>query len=88
MTVRLTLPPEAPQWAKEMAREIETGLVAGQMARAPLRLLTCSAHDLPDAARHAFSVIYVADAAAGPVPCFSDGADWRRLTDRAVVTPE
>lgn len=32
------------------------------------------------------AMIYVEDEAGGPVPAFSDGVDWRRITDRAVVS--
>lgn len=31
-------------------------------------------------------LIYVTDAAGGAVVCFSDGSDWRQVTDRAVVS--
>ena len=41
---------------------------------------------LPDAtATGAGSLIYVIDEIGGPVMVFSDGANWRRMTDRAVV---
>lgn len=31
-------------------------------------------------------MIYVSDESGGAVPAFSDGTDWRRVTDRAVVS--
>lgn len=31
-------------------------------------------------------LIYVTDEAGGPVPAYSDGTNWRRVTDRAVVS--
>lgn len=31
-------------------------------------------------------LVYVTDEAGGAVPAFSDGAAWRRVTDRAVVS--
>jgi hypothetical protein len=31
-------------------------------------------------------MIYVTDDSGGAVPAFSDGTDWRRVTDRAVVS--
>jgi len=34
----------------------------------------------------AASIIYVTDEAGGAVLCFADGANWRRCTDRAVVS--
>ena len=30
-------------------------------------------------------LIFVSDETGGSVPAFSDGTDWRRITDRAVV---
>lgn len=32
------------------------------------------------------SIIYVSNESGGPVLAFSDGTDWRRVTDRAVVS--
>lgn len=31
-------------------------------------------------------MIFVSDESGGAVPAFSDGTDWRRVTDRAVVS--
>jgi len=31
-------------------------------------------------------LIYVSDESGGPVPAFSDGTNWRRVTDRAIVS--
>ena len=31
-------------------------------------------------------LIYVSDEAGGAVPAFNDGTNWRRVTDRAVVS--
>jgi hypothetical protein len=38
------------------------------------------------AARGAGAMIYVSDEAGGAVPAFSDAANWRRCTDRAVIS--
>lgn len=32
------------------------------------------------------AMIYVSDEAGGGVPAFSDGTNWRRVTDRAIIT--
>jgi hypothetical protein len=32
------------------------------------------------------SLIFVYNEAGGPVPAFSDGTNWRRVTDRAIVS--
>lgn len=42
---------------------------------------------LPDpVAMGAGTMVYVSDASGGSVMAFSDGTDWRRMTDRAVVS--
>lgn len=41
---------------------------------------------LPSAATFARGLIYVSDETGGAVPAFSDGTNWRRVTDRAVVS--
>jgi hypothetical protein len=42
---------------------------------------------VPDAAQSgAGALIYVTDETGGAVPAFSDGSDWRRVTDRTVVS--
>ncbi|MGI9411129.1 MAG: hypothetical protein ACR2OV_13715, partial [Hyphomicrobiaceae bacterium] len=52
----------------------------------PPRLPSYSAASLPSAATFgAGSIIFVGDERGGPVPAFSDGSNWRRLTDRAIV---
>ncbi len=32
------------------------------------------------------SIIYITDETGGSIPAFSDGTDWRRVTDRAIVS--
>lgn len=59
----------------------------GQAVRIPIYAKA----DLPDAAINFqadtfSSLIYVSDDVGGAVPAFTDGADWRRVTDRAVVS--
>jgi hypothetical protein len=41
---------------------------------------------LPSAATWVRGLIYVTDEAGGAVPAFSDGTNWRRVTDRAIVS--
>lgn len=43
--------------------------------------------DLPAASDvGAAKIVYVTDEAGGAVPAFSDGQDWRRMTDRQIVS--
>lgn len=41
---------------------------------------------LPDATTNTRRIIYVSNEAGGAQPAFSDGASWRRFTDRAIVS--
>jgi hypothetical protein len=41
---------------------------------------------VPDASENAEALIYVSDETDGAVPAFSDGTDWRRVTDRNVIS--
>lgn len=52
----------------------------------PVRVGSYTVAALPAASAGAGQIIYVSDATGGAVLAFSDGANWRRSTDRAVVT--
>jgi hypothetical protein len=41
---------------------------------------------LPSAPDNPRMMIYVSDETGGAVPAFSDGTNWRRVTDRAIVS--
>lgn len=51
----------------------------------PVRVGTFAKAALPAAAAGAGQIVFVSDEAGGAVLAFSDGAAWRRVTDRAVV---
>jgi hypothetical protein len=51
----------------------------------PIRIGSYTVANLPSASPAA-QIAYVSDEAGGAVLAFSDGADWRRATDRAVVS--
>jgi hypothetical protein len=40
---------------------------------------------LPTASSYTGGMVYVTDDAGGAVPAFSDGTNWRRVTDRAII---
>jgi hypothetical protein len=42
--------------------------------------------DLPAPAKVRYGMIFVLDEVGGAVPAFSDGTNWRRVTDRAIVS--
>lgn len=75
---------EAPAWAHELARRVE--LEIQEQGQQPVALPSYNLADLPDSGRFRNRWIYVADEGGGAVPAFSDGAAWRRCTDRAVVS--
>lgn len=41
---------------------------------------------LPDATTRTGMMIFVSNESGGAVPAFSDGTNWRRVTDRAIVS--
>lgn len=41
---------------------------------------------VPSAASNPRKIIYVSNESGGAVPAFSDGTNWRRVTDRAVIS--
>ena len=49
------------------------------------QLLSFTVATLP-VATAAARMIYVSDEAGGAVPAFSDGTNWRRVTDRVIVS--
>ena len=52
----------------------------------PLLLKSFAVADLPDAALWEGAIIYVPDETGGSIIAFSGGTDWRRSTDRAIVS--
>ena len=41
---------------------------------------------VPAAASWTGGMLYVSDESGGAVPAFSDGTNWRRVTDRAIIS--
>lgn len=54
--------------------------------QSPIPLKSYLVVDLPDAAIWEGAVLYVSDETGGAVIAFSDGTNWRRVTDRAIVS--
>ena len=54
--------------------------------RGPIVLKTYLVAALPTAADFTQGLIYVSDETGGAIPAFSDGTNWRRFSDRAVVS--
>ena len=81
---QLLLPGEAPNWASALVGNI-MDWVQNQL-RGPQNLTGYVKAKLPDATKNNRSMIYVDDDTGGAVPAFSDGTNWRRVTDRNVIS--
>lgn len=51
---------------------------------APLQPFTVAT--APDPTRFRYAMVMVTDEVGGAVPAFSDGTNWRRVTDRAIIS--
>lgn len=51
-----------------------------------IKLASFTVATVPSAANNARVMIYVSNETGGAVPAFSDGTNWRRVTDRAVIS--
>lgn len=87
-----TAPADAPPFAVAIVRDLVAWVRA--IARRPAHLPSYAVASLPSAAdiystapgTACSAMIFVRDEAGGAVPAFSDGVNWRRVTDRAVVS--
>jgi len=50
------------------------------------RLDSFTVATLPDAGAYEGAMVYCSDETGGSVPVFSDGTNWRRVTDRAIAS--
>jgi hypothetical protein len=81
----VTIPKDAPGWAQQLADDVTRELRV--RARGfPVVLAPFPKSDLPLASRWVDSWIVVTDDVGGRVPAFSDGVNWRRCTDRNVIS--
>ncbi len=62
----------------------KAGSVIDDARITPLR--TALKASLPSAATYVRGLIYVSDETGGATPAFSDGTNWRRVADRAIVS--
>ena len=75
---------EAPGWAVKLTQDLTQWVES--LRRGPQTLTVYGKTALPDAAKWRGGQIQVSDDAGGEVPAFSDGVNWRRVTDRNVVS--
>lgn len=83
-TAQVKIPGDAPNWASNLAANIVD--FVRNMLRGPFVLTSYTVAKLPDATRYAAALIYVSNETGGAVPAFSDGTNWRRVTDRNIVS--
>ena len=80
---RREIPPR--QWFNWLARK--TGLWFRWLEERENRPESYTVGTLPDASEEGEGkMVYVSDETGGAVIAFSDGTDWRRVTDREVVS--
>lgn len=53
---------------------------------APLKLKSYTVAGLPTASLYTGALVYVSNETGGAIPAFSDGTNWRRTSDRAIVS--
>lgn len=71
-----------------IAQRANMGLAVdgSETMQSPVPLKTYAVADLPTASEWTGSVVYVWDEVGGATLAFSDGTNWRRMSDRAVVS--
>lgn len=82
--VRIFRPAQSPLWLENVLRSIEQAMA--RRLDAPIMLQDFAKADLPSAANWRGGMVYVTDDVGGAIPAYSDGTDWRRVSDRAIVS--
>lgn len=76
------------EWSRLIAERANACLPKDgtERAQAPLPLFQSTVANLPDPELWTAGILYVSNESGGAVLAFSDGTDWRRVTDRAIVS--
>lgn len=93
MTARfpeLSDPGRLLRWAADLVRSLDTQSRSQEQTyfrqgAIPI-VARYSVADLPSAGKYLGGLIYVSDETGGAVMAFSDGTNWRRVTDCAIVS--
>lgn len=81
------LPPVTdPSFVGRLQRALDDLNDQKQMRGNPVTLPWFLVADVPAASVWPFAWIYVSNESLGAVPAFSDGTNWRRCTDRAIIS--
>lgn len=78
-----------PVYPERIGAELITGVwtISGAWVfTAPFQLPSYTVATVPTASTYPRSLIWVSDESGGSVPAFSDGTNWRRVTDRNIVS--
>lgn len=92
--LHLSISPDGSAWHDALVADPATGHVGiGTAAPAvrldvdgPIRTKSYTVATVPTASAGAAQLIYISDESGGATLAFSDGTDWRRLSDRAIVS--
>lgn len=68
------------QWAEALISALD----ANQSTL--VELVAFEKANLPDASKNKLAVIYVTDEVGGAQPAYSDGVNWRRVSNGAIVS--
>ncbi len=82
--MRLFRPAEGPLWLEPILASIEQAMA--QRWDSPVLLQSFTVASLPSAASWTGGIVYVSNEAGGATVAFSDGTNWRRAADRAIVS--
>jgi hypothetical protein len=52
----------------------------------PVQLKSCLVASVPDASFNEGAIVYISNEAGGKTLAFSDGVNWRRVQDRAIIS--
>lgn len=80
--------PDAELHRRQLADRVNAALMgdATEAASAPVLLREYTVAGVPTASLYEGGIIYVSDETGGATLAFSDGTNWRRVQDRAVVS--
>ncbi|MEM6666533.1 MAG: DUF2793 domain-containing protein [Pseudomonadota bacterium] len=77
---------DGTSWSEALVADAATGRVdLPEGFSAPVVLASFTTAQLPAATGNAAALAYCTDASGGGCPVFSDGTNWRTVTDRSVV---
>jgi hypothetical protein len=74
------------QLTSEAQRLLRDLIAAAERVTGPFLLPSYTVATVPDAADTIGGTIYVSNEAGGATLAFSDGTNWRRVQDRAVIS--